>query len=68
MHFYRQDPPTEEEVQKNLAIIKMKQKNAAILEAKYAKERGEVAQVSDVKGKDSFPKYDEYSHGSKPSN
>lgn len=43
----------------------MKQKNAAMLEAQYAKERGGVPEISDVKGKDSFPKYDEYSYGNK---
>ncbi|XP_063699110.1 NADH dehydrogenase [ubiquinone] 1 alpha subcomplex assembly factor 2 [Culicoides brevitarsis] len=56
----RQEPPTEEEVMRNLAIAQLKKKNAAILEAKADAERGYKIENIDEKGISSFPKYDEY--------
>lgn len=55
----RSEPPQEEEVMRNLAIMQMKKKNAAELDAKYVKtDQTEVKK--EVKGPLSFPKYDEY--------
>lgn len=57
----RKVPPTDEEVMKNYAIIQMKRKNAAELEVKYAKERGNLPIPELPKsGYESFPKYDDY--------
>lgn len=56
----RAEPPTEEEVTRNLAIAQLKKKNAALLEAKADSERGHKIDIVDEKGMGSFPKYDEY--------
>lgn len=56
----RLTPPTEEELNKNLAIAQMKKINAAALEGKADVDRGHTIQIEDEKGYGSFPKYDEY--------
>ncbi|XP_053658429.1 NADH dehydrogenase [ubiquinone] 1 alpha subcomplex assembly factor 2 [Anopheles marshallii] len=56
----RKEPPTEQELLKNLAIMKMKERNAAELEAKYSKPKDAVALEQQKTGMGSFPQYDEY--------
>lgn len=53
----RREPPTEEEVLKNLEIMKMKKKNALIVEAKAGKP------TPMEKGMETFPKRPEYELG-----
>ncbi|XP_044762995.1 NADH dehydrogenase [ubiquinone] 1 alpha subcomplex assembly factor 2 [Coccinella septempunctata] len=50
----RREPPTEEEVLKNLAVMKLKQKNAVAVEAKAGKK------TPMQKGIETFPSYSEY--------
>lgn len=56
----RTEPPTEEEVARNLAIAALKKKNAALLEGKADIQRGHKIEIQDEKGIGSFPKYDEF--------
>lgn len=58
--FYSVDPPTDEELKRNLAIMEMKKNNAAELDAKYStgKEPDPALQVTTGLG--DFPKYEEY--------
>ncbi|GAB0087036.1 NADH dehydrogenase [Sergentomyia squamirostris] len=57
----RQDPPTQEEVLRNLAIADMKQKNAAKLDAALAQGKDLKVLEKEQKGMGSFPDYgDEY--------
>ncbi|KAI5706380.1 hypothetical protein M8J75_007584 [Diaphorina citri] len=56
----RKDPPTEEEINKNLGIIKLKEKNAAELKLKFPSKASE--NISQKKGMQSFPSYSEYEH------
>ncbi|XP_053670620.1 NADH dehydrogenase [ubiquinone] 1 alpha subcomplex assembly factor 2 [Anopheles nili] len=56
----RNNPPTQEELLKNLAIIKMKERNAAELEAKYSKTKDVAALEQQKTGMGSFPQYEEY--------
>ncbi|XP_052861440.1 NADH dehydrogenase [ubiquinone] 1 alpha subcomplex assembly factor 2 [Anopheles cruzii] len=56
----RREPPTQEELLKNLAIMKMKERNAAELEAKYSKAKDTQALEQQKTGMGSFPQYDEY--------
>ncbi|KAG6458152.1 NADH dehydrogenase [ubiquinone] 1 alpha subcomplex assembly factor 2 [Manduca sexta] len=58
----RKEPPTEEEVAKNLAIAKLKKENAAKLEAKRLQEGGATPSIPE-KGPQSFPVYDEFHTG-----
>lgn len=68
LRYRRSEPPTREELIQNLQIIELKKRNAAELDAKYAKLKGgeEVSSTSssaaavkeDTIG--SFPKYDDY--------
>ncbi|XP_077300647.1 NADH dehydrogenase [ubiquinone] 1 alpha subcomplex assembly factor 2-like [Arctopsyche grandis] len=60
----RSEPPTDEEIQKNLAIMEMKKTNAALLDKKFGKVN-EISAPNDIKGMDSFPKYPEYQYGRK---
>lgn len=53
----RREPPTEEEVLKNLEIINLKKENAAKLDKKYATEGEKGMVVSEEKGMRSFPDY-----------
>jgi NADH dehydrogenase [ubiquinone] 1 alpha subcomplex assembly factor 2 len=55
----RAEPPSPDEIAANLAIIEMKQKNAALLEQKFP--RAPPPELGkEVKGVDSFPKYDDF--------
>lgn len=45
---------------RNLAIMKMKEKNAAELEAKYSKPKDLAELPKNPTGMGSFPQYDEY--------
>lgn len=56
----RKEPPTEQELLRNLAIMKMKEKNAAELEAKYAKPKDQTELEKNTTGMGSFPQYEEY--------
>ncbi|KAJ2948074.1 hypothetical protein O0L34_g9873 [Tuta absoluta] len=58
----RTEPPTEEEIQKNLAIAEMKKENAAKLEAQRLAEGGDLPAIPE-KGPMSFPKYDDLHPG-----
>ena len=62
------EPPSTEELMRNLAIMKLKQKNAALLEQTHAKDKDIKLVETPVKGFESYPSYgDEYetSAGSK---
>ena len=50
----RKQPPTEEEIAKNLAIKRTKKENAKVVDAKAGQK------TVQVKGMESFPQYDEY--------
>lgn len=57
----RPEPPSEEEVLRNLQLIHTKKENAAKLEAKYATEVDQTLLPPETRGAESFPKYgDEY--------
>lgn len=58
----RKEPPTEEELIKNLEMIKQKQENAREIESNYSAHRSTKQDVvnKEIKGMESFPKYDEY--------
>uniref|UniRef100_A0A1Q3FLC0 Putative mimitin mitochondrial n=2 Tax=Culex tarsalis TaxID=7177 RepID=A0A1Q3FLC0_CULTA len=56
----RKEPPTEEELLRNLAIMRMKEKNAAELEAKHAKPKDLTELEKNTTGMGSFPQYDDY--------
>lgn len=59
--YFRKEPPTEEELLKNLAIIKLKQKNAALIDEKYPNVKDHAALKRDETGqKSAFPTYEEY--------
>ncbi|CAH2050747.1 unnamed protein product, partial [Iphiclides podalirius] len=58
----RKEPPTEDEVAQNLALAKMKQENAAQLEAKRLADGGSLPTPPE-RGPQSFPKYSEYHSG-----
>lgn len=57
----RQNPPTEEEIIRNAAIIQMKKENAIKLEEKY-KDKDDMPQLPVASDSDKvpFPKYEEY--------
>lgn len=63
---FRIEPPSEEEIAKNVAIAEMKKINAAKLEAKRLTEGGALPTPAE-KGHESFPTYSEY-HGGDPDN
>uniref|UniRef100_A0A336MET1 CSON000606 protein n=1 Tax=Culicoides sonorensis TaxID=179676 RepID=A0A336MET1_CULSO len=56
----REEPPTEEELARNLAIAQLKKRNALLLEGKADEARGHKIVNVDEKGLGSFPQYDEY--------
>lgn len=59
--YFRKEPPTDQELLKNLAIIKLKQKNAALIDQKYPNVKDHAALKRDETGqKAAFPQYDEY--------
>lgn len=55
---FRIEPPTPEELSKNLAIMQMKKVNAAKLDEHYSD--GKVKEAQKVTGGGTFPTYDEY--------
>ncbi|XP_001864709.2 NADH dehydrogenase [ubiquinone] 1 alpha subcomplex assembly factor 2 [Culex quinquefasciatus] len=56
----RKEPPTEQELLRNLAIMKLKEKNAAELEAKHAKPKDLTELEKNPTGMGSFPQYEDY--------
>lgn len=58
----REDPPTREELVKNLQIMDMKKRNAAQLDAHFAKGKDAGALPKQVEGETigTFPKYKDY--------
>ncbi|XP_072937843.1 NADH dehydrogenase [ubiquinone] 1 alpha subcomplex assembly factor 2 [Epargyreus clarus] len=60
----RQDPPTEEEIAKNLAIAEMKKVNAANIETKRLTDGGSLPAPAE-RGPQSYPTYSEF-HGGDP--
>ncbi|VVC95180.1 unnamed protein product [Leptidea sinapis] len=59
----RTEPPTEEEISKNLAIAQMKKENAAKLEAKRLEESPLDLPVPIERGPQPFPKYKDFPAG-----
>lgn len=59
----RKEPPTPEEIQRNMEIALMKKKNAAALEEKYQTDKPQIKPPAS--GYESFPKYDDLSQGKK---
>jgi NADH dehydrogenase [ubiquinone] 1 alpha subcomplex assembly factor 2 len=58
---FRKEPPTKEELLKNLAIMQLKKKNAALLDEKNAPKYDHAALKRDETGqKTSFPQYEEF--------
>ncbi|XP_045769759.1 NADH dehydrogenase [ubiquinone] 1 alpha subcomplex assembly factor 2 isoform X1 [Maniola jurtina] len=62
----RVEPPTQEEIEKNLAIAELKKINAAKLEQQRLAEGGSLPAAVE-RGPQSFPKYPDY-HGGDPEN
>ncbi|XP_026759082.1 NADH dehydrogenase [ubiquinone] 1 alpha subcomplex assembly factor 2 [Galleria mellonella] len=58
----RTDPPSKEEIEKNLAIAQLKKINAAKIETKRLAEGGSLP-TTPIKGPESFPTYSEYHTG-----
>ncbi|XP_053689758.1 NADH dehydrogenase [ubiquinone] 1 alpha subcomplex assembly factor 2 [Sabethes cyaneus] len=56
----RKLPPTPEELAQNLAIMKMKERNAAELDQKYGKPKDVQELEKGRTGMGSFPEYEEY--------
>ncbi|XP_071453750.1 NADH dehydrogenase [ubiquinone] 1 alpha subcomplex assembly factor 2 isoform X2 [Hetaerina americana] len=57
----RQDAPTVEELEKNLEIMKMKKKNALLIEQEQAVAKGDTKEVEKLSPPTTeFPKYEEY--------
>lgn len=54
LRYRRRDPPSDEEIARNLAIMEMKKKNAVIVDAKGGKK------TPQTKGMESFPVRPEY--------
>ncbi|XP_011561510.1 NADH dehydrogenase [ubiquinone] 1 alpha subcomplex assembly factor 2 [Plutella xylostella] len=65
LRYRRTVPPTEEEVARNVALMQMKQANAAQIETKRLAEGGSLPSRPD-KGADSFPSYPDLQPGEKP--
>lgn len=58
---YRKLPPTDQELMKNLAIMNMKKKNAALIDDKLGRPQDHAALKKDETGeKAAFPKYGDY--------
>lgn len=69
-NIFRKEPPTEEELKRNLAIMQMKKKNAELIEGK-SQQLIDHASIKTNKetGRAEFPRYDEdyeISAGTKP--
>ncbi|XP_045491465.1 NADH dehydrogenase [ubiquinone] 1 alpha subcomplex assembly factor 2 [Colias croceus] len=58
----RKEPPTEEEIARNVAIAQMKKVNAAKIEQNRLAEGGSLPAPAD-KGPESYPKYKDYHVG-----
>ncbi|XP_053621274.1 NADH dehydrogenase [ubiquinone] 1 alpha subcomplex assembly factor 2 [Plodia interpunctella] len=58
----RKEPPTEEEIAKNLAVAKLKKINAAKIEEKRLAEGGSLP-VPPERGPETYPTYPEYHTG-----
>jgi len=57
----RKDPPTDEELMKNLAIMQMKKKNAGLLDDKFKQPQDHAALKKDETGqRAAFPRYEDY--------
>ncbi|XP_055630123.1 NADH dehydrogenase [ubiquinone] 1 alpha subcomplex assembly factor 2 [Toxorhynchites rutilus septentrionalis] len=56
----RKEPPTREELMRNLAIMKMKERNYAALESKNVKAKDAAELEKKTTGMGSFPQYEEY--------
>lgn len=58
---FRKEPPSDQELMKNLAIMQLKKKNAALVDEKYGKPLDHAALKKDETGqRAAFPSYDEY--------
>lgn len=58
---FRKDPPTQEELLKNYAVMQMKKRNAALLDEKHAVKQDHASLKKDETGqKAAFPSYGEY--------
>ncbi|XP_026477117.1 NADH dehydrogenase [ubiquinone] 1 alpha subcomplex assembly factor 2 [Ctenocephalides felis] len=55
----RTEPPTEEEINHNLKIIEMKQKNSKLIDEKFKTDKSGILQKPTT-GLESFPQYSEY--------
>lgn len=56
--YFRKEPPTDQELMKNLAIIQMKKKNAAEIDDKFKKPQDHAALKKDQTGERAdFPSY-----------
>lgn len=66
----REEPPSRDELIKNLQVIEMKKRNAAELDAQYAKDKDAGALPKQVEGETigTYPKYKDYeiNPGKKP--
>ncbi|KAJ0182344.1 hypothetical protein K1T71_001713 [Dendrolimus kikuchii] len=58
----RMEPPTEEEIAKNVALAKLKKENAAKIEAQRLADGGSLPSRPE-RGAQSFPTYSEYTTG-----
>lgn len=56
----RAQPPTDEELKQNLAVMQMKKINAAELDAKYSEGKEPDPSLNVTTGLSDFPTYDEY--------
>lgn len=56
----RKTPPEEEEVLKNLALMKQKKENAKEIAMRETSVKSENLLQKEIKGMESFPKYEEY--------
>jgi NADH dehydrogenase [ubiquinone] 1 alpha subcomplex assembly factor 2 len=62
LSIFRKEPPTQDELKKNLAIMQMKKHNAKLLDDKFGtgnEGKDHASLKSNEKGKAEFPRYDE---------
>lgn len=58
---FRKIPPTDQELMKNLAIMNLKKKNAALMDDKFQQKQDHAALKRDETGqKAAFPRYNDY--------
>lgn len=61
LNLFRKEPPTKEELMKNLAIMQLKKRNASAIEDKNVKPQDHAALKKDETGeRASFPRYEDY--------